>query len=129
MAACLGAYHALNIALRHPWRFGKAVALSGRYDLTRGVQDFDNLLGGYWDDLVYFHTPNAFLPNVHEAGLLARLRGMEIVLAVGETDPFREDNDRLVGTLRRLAIPHGFHVWPGRAHCPHDWSRMVELYL
>lgn len=103
--------------------------MSGRYDLTRGMQHFGDLLAGHRDELVYFHTPNAYLPNVHESDQLATLRSMEIVLAIGDADPFREDNDRLAGTLRRLGIPHSFHVWSGRAHCPRDWSRMVELYL
>ena len=125
----LGAYHALNIALRHPGRFGKAVALSGRYDLTRCLQDFGDLLAGHWDDLVYFHTPHAYLPNTHEGELLALLRRLEVVLAVGEADPFRDDNERMAGTLHRLGIPHALHVWSGRAHCPRDWSKMVELYL
>jgi esterase/lipase superfamily enzyme len=31
----IGAYHAMNLALRYPWLFRKVVALSGRYDLTR----------------------------------------------------------------------------------------------
>jgi esterase/lipase superfamily enzyme len=30
----IGAYHAMNLALRHPSLFCKVVALSGRYDLT-----------------------------------------------------------------------------------------------
>jgi esterase/lipase superfamily enzyme len=125
----LGAYHAVNIALRHPKRFGKAVALSGRFDLTRSMQDFCDLLAGHRDELVYFHTPNAFLPNVSDAQLLTTLRRMEIVLAVGEADPFRDENVRMVGTLQRFGIPHSFHMWTGRAHCPREWSKMVELYL
>lgn len=125
----LGAYHALNITLRHPRRFAKAVALSGRYDLTRSVEHFDDLLAGHWDDLVYFHTPNAYLPNVQEVELLATLRSLHIVLAVGEADPFRADNQCMAETLCRLGIPHAFYVWPGRAHCPHAWHKMIELYL
>ena len=33
----IGAYHAMNLALRHPSLFCKVVALSGRYDLTRAI--------------------------------------------------------------------------------------------
>ncbi len=34
----IGAYHAVNLALRHPWLFCKVVGLSGRYDLTSAVR-------------------------------------------------------------------------------------------
>jgi esterase/lipase superfamily enzyme len=125
----LGAYHALNIALRHPKRFCKAVAFSGRFDLTCGVEHFHDLFGGYRDELVYWHTPNAYLPNLHDGEHIATLRRMEVVLAVGERDPFRVENDRMVQNLQRLGIPHACHVWSGRAHSAREWSKMVELYL
>jgi esterase/lipase superfamily enzyme len=36
----LGAYHAVNIAMRHPHLFRKLAAFSGRYDLTINVEGF-----------------------------------------------------------------------------------------
>jgi esterase/lipase superfamily enzyme len=36
----LGAFHAANIAFRHPHLFQKLVAFSGRYDLTLNVEHF-----------------------------------------------------------------------------------------
>jgi len=50
LGCSLGAYHAANIVLRHPHRFGKLVALSGRYDLTRPVDHFGDLFDGYYDE-------------------------------------------------------------------------------
>src|ERR1700722_9122115 len=39
----IGAYHAVNIALRHPDQFRRVVGLSGRYDLTRRIGSFPDL--------------------------------------------------------------------------------------
>ncbi len=38
-----GAYHAVNIAFRHPHLFGRVLALSGKYDMS-------GFFSGYYDD-------------------------------------------------------------------------------
>jgi esterase/lipase superfamily enzyme len=125
----IGSYHAVNIALRHPGVFGKVVGLSGRYDLTRAVGPFRDLFDGYYDQDIYFHTPTHFLPQLNSADLLAAMRSMEIVLAVGETDPFRESTECLSQLLENKRIPHRLNIWEGEAHRPRYWQRMVKLYL
>jgi esterase/lipase superfamily enzyme len=62
----LGAYHAVNIAFRHPHLFGKVVALSGRYDLSSPVAEFRCLFDQYYDNDIYYHTPNHYVPNLHD---------------------------------------------------------------
>lgn len=104
----IGAYHAMNIALRHPSLFTKVVAISGRYDLSRPVGPFEDLFGGYYDQDVYFMTPNHFLPNLHDSSFLDPLRRMEITLAVGEEDPFHESNRQLSQTLAEKNVRHYF---------------------
>jgi esterase/lipase superfamily enzyme len=125
----IGAYHAVNLALRHPSLFSKVVALSGRYDLTRPVGSFDDLFGGYYDDDIYFITPNHFLPNLSDPGFLEPIRRLDITLAVGEHDPFHESNRALSGALTEKGIEHTFAVWPGEAHRARYWREMVPHYL
>lgn len=125
----IGAYHAMNLALRHPSLFCKVVALSGRYDLTRAVGPFDDLFSGYYDEDIYFITPNHFLPNLSDAWLLAHMQRMEIVLAVGEHDPFHESNRVLSGAMWDKGIAHRLAVWPGEAHRARYWREMVPHYL
>ena len=125
----IGAYHAMNLALRHPWLFCKAVALSGRYDLTRAFGPFEDLFGGHYSEDVYFHTPNHFLPNLHDPGFLEPLRRMEITLAVGEHDPFHESNHMLSRALADKGVAHRLAVWPGEAHRARYWREMVPHYL
>ena len=125
----LGAYHALNIAFRHPKWFGKVVALSGRYDLATSVAEFRSLFDEYYNDDIYFHTPNHFLPNLTDEQLLADLRRMDITLAIGQEDPFLNSNLLLSNALNIKQVHHDMYLWDGRAHQASDWYKMVQLYL
>jgi esterase/lipase superfamily enzyme len=125
----LGAFHAVNIALRHPRLFQKIAAFSGRYDLTLNVENFRDLLDGHRDDLVYFHTPVQYLANLDCPDRLAALRQMDIVLVVGKEDPFLDNNRYLGRLLWEKGIGHSLHEWDGRAHCASAWRRMAPLYV
>lgn len=125
----IGAYHAMNLALRHPSLFCKVVALSGRYDLTRAIGPFEDLFSGYYDEDIYFLTPNHFVPNLHDGQLLERIRRLEITLAVGEHDPFHESNVTLSRALHEKGVRHQLAVWPGETHRARYWREMVRHYL
>lgn len=125
----LGAFHAVNIAFRHPHLFQKVCAFSGRYDLTLSTEDFRNVFDGYYDDDVYFHTPSHFLGNLTCEERLEHLRKMDIVLAIGAEDPFLENNRQMSWLLTTKKIQHALHVWDGRAHQGRAWRQMVPLYL
>jgi len=125
----IGAYHAINLALRHPSLFCKVVALSGRYDLTRPVGPFEDLFSGYYDQDIYFITPNHFLPNLNDSNLLDQMRRMDITLAVGDQDPFHESNRVLSRALTDKGIPHRLVFWSGEAHRARHWREMAPHYL
>ena len=125
----LGAYQAANIAFRHPHLFQKLAAFSGRYDLTKKVDDFDGLFGAHYSENIYYHTPTHFLPNLESPSLLGHLREMDIILAVGREDPFRENNDELSDILQRKGISHQVHHWDDRAHSGYYWRKMAQLYV
>jgi esterase/lipase superfamily enzyme len=125
----LGAYHAVNLAFRHPDRFVKVLGLSGRYDLTVPIEDFRPLLDGYFDETVYFHMPSHYIPNLSDPRLVAQMRRLHITLVVGRDDPFLANNCHLSEHLNQRGIPHEFHIWDGRAHKPYHWRKMARLYL
>lgn len=125
----LGAHHAADIAFRHPHLFRKLAAFSGRYDLTRDVEHFGDLLAGHYDDQVYFHMPNHYLPGLECAWRLDHLRRMDIVLVIGAEDPFLDDNRRLSAILAAKSIPHRLEIWDGRAHRGSAWRKMAEIYV
>jgi esterase/lipase superfamily enzyme len=125
----LGAFHAVNIVLRHPQLFKKLVAFSGRYDLTLAVESFHDLLDGFYNDDVYFHTPSHFLPNLECKQHLKSLRAMDIILTIGNEDPFLQNNKQLSSILRQKGINHQLLIWDGRAHSASYWRRMATIYI
>ncbi|MBS7564146.1 esterase family protein [Mucilaginibacter sp. Bleaf8] len=130
VAGCsMGAYHAINIAFRHPTLFNKVTAMSGRYDLTQSLPNFKDLFDGYHNETIYFNMPAQYTTNLHEPGTLAALRHMDITLAVGQTDPFVGSNQYLSQLLWSKHIPHQFYIWDNYAHRPRYWRQMVQLYL
>lgn len=125
----LGAYHAVNIAFRHPHLFQKLCAFSGRYDLTLNVEHFGDLFDGYYDEDVYYHNPSHYLPNLRDPRYLDHIRRMDITMVIGKEDPFREDNRHVSRNLWSKGIWHSLHEWDGRAHEGYSWRRMVPMYL
>nr|WP_293842001.1 alpha/beta hydrolase-fold protein [uncultured Arsenicibacter sp.] len=125
----LGAFHAMNIALRHPHLFGRVVAFSGRYDLSMAVDDFRGLFDDEYNEDIYFNTPIHFLPNLQEEYTLNLIRRMQITFTIGDQDPFLGNNMALRDIFHEKQIPHEFYVWQGRAHKAKYWHKMVQMYL
>lgn len=129
-AGCsLGAYHAMNIAFRHPHLFDKAVGMSGRYDLTAAIGPFHDLFYGYTDENIYYNMPNRFIPGLIDDRILNDLKKMEIIFAIGRDDPFLENNKHLSGALWKSGVWNAMHIWEGGAHKAKYWKRMVQAYL
>ncbi|MBS7541292.1 esterase family protein [Ancylobacter lacus] len=125
----LGAFQAASLGFRHPHLFRKLVAFSGRYDLTMQVEHFTDLLDGHYDEQVYFHMPSHFLPRLSCHHELQKLRQLDIVLTIGNADPFLDNNRHLSRTLAEKGVDHRLHVWDGRAHRAGSWRRMAPLYI
>ncbi|MFM9826745.1 esterase family protein [Flavobacterium sp.] len=129
-AGCsLGAYHAVNVAMRHPHLFCKVVGMSGRYDLTKSKGYFPDLLSGYHNDFVYFNMPNQFLKNIEDPELIHQLNKMDIILAIGNDDPFLDSNFQLGDILNEKEISYELHQWDEEAHKARYWRKMVAIYL
>jgi esterase/lipase superfamily enzyme len=129
-AGCsMGAYHAVNLAMKHPSLFKKAVGMSGRYDLTRDICDFRDLFDGYRNETIYFNMPMQFAANIHDQGQLEAMKQIEFVFAIGETDPFICNNHEFSNLLWNKGIPNQLYVWENYAHRPRYWKQMVQLYL
>ena len=129
-AGCsLGAYHAMNIALRNPCLFNKVVGMSGRYDLTINIGHYEDLLSGYWDENVYFNMPMQYLSNLSDPDMLCKIKQMEIVMAIGQDDVLLENNWTLNRTLSEKGARTCLHVWDQEAHRARWWRQMVNNYL
>lgn len=130
VAGCsMGAFHAMNIALRHPQVFSKIVSMSGRYDLTMQLEHYDDLFDGYRDEQVFLNTPQHFMADLEQYAQLKSIRQMEITIAIGKEDPFFPSNQQFSHILHDKGIDHSFFEWDGNAHLPRFWRQMVQLYL
>ena len=117
--ASLGAYHAVNIALRHPDEVGVVISLSGAFEIS---VFFD----GYHDDDIYFNSPYEYLPNTTDPW---KYNHMRIIIGTGEWDVTRHESLRLAGIMQSKGIPHWLD---DRKWCGHDWNYwrdMLPYYL
>lgn len=118
-----GAYHAMIMALRHPYTFTSCITMSGAFTLSP-------LLDGYSDGDSYLLDPFAFLPTLSEPYYLHQFRRNKFVLATGEWDICRQANEDFSGLLASKGIPHSLHVWGfGSKHDWLHWQPMASAYL
>jgi esterase/lipase superfamily enzyme len=121
VAGCsMGAFHAMNIALRHPQVFSKVVSMSGRYDLTMQLENYDDLFDGFRNQQIFLNTPLHFMADLENYTRLKAIRLM---------DPFYPSNLQFSQILHDKEIEHSFYEWEGNAHLPRFWRQMVQLYL
>ena len=118
-----GAFHAVLLALRHPWAVRGFVGMSGAYS-TR------HWLDGYFDQEVYFTDPISFLPGLGDECYLGPLREMEKkVVATGEGDPNVEESKRVAGLMQAKGLDVWLDVWQGWAHDWPYWKEMIRKYV
>lgn len=117
-----GAYHAVNLAFRHPHAVNRVIGLSGMYDIK-------TLTGGYEDANVYQNDPSHYMINMSDDGHLAAIRRQNIILVTGQGDPHRQNNEHLSGVLWSKNIWHAFRLWDGWAHDWPYWQDMIRMYM
>lgn len=128
--ASMGAFHAVNAALRRADLFPHALGMSGNYDPGSWHP------WGQFGDHLYFNNPAAYVPNLHGDHLDWLRSRLFIQLAVG-SGAFEEHPTRaLPGTW---ALAHA--LWAKGIRCeldvwgtdtPHDWpswQRMAAKHL
>jgi esterase/lipase superfamily enzyme len=115
----LGAYHALNLALKRADLFPVAICQSGNYDPAQWHA------WGERGDAAYFSNPTSYVPNLH-GDHLEWLRGrVFLLLTVGqgawETHPTGSlpSAHQMARLLQDKAIPHELDVWGHDV--AHDW--------
>jgi len=130
VAGCsLGAFHAVNLACRHPELFDRVIAMSGRYDLTRSMPFFDDLFEGYWDEDIYYHMPGQFIPNMKKEGMPKGLKKLEFIFTIGIEDAFLDSNRMVAASLKALDIPCILFMREGEAHKARYWGEMLNVLI
>ena len=123
LGCSFGAYHAANLALKHPDLFSGFLTMGGAFDVT-------NFLHGYHDSEVYFNMPTQYLLNMSDPWFLDRYRHNTYVLATGEWDICLGKNQHMADVMRGRGIPVRLEVWGWHSkHDWPDWRQMVQEYL
>jgi esterase/lipase superfamily enzyme len=118
-AGCsLGAFHALNFALKRTDLFPLALCLSGSYDPSAWHG------WGERGDAAYFNNPTDYVAHLHGEHL-DRLRSrLSVLLVCGQgrwedTTGALESTKRMAGLLAAKGIRHELDLWGHDV--PHDW--------
>jgi esterase/lipase superfamily enzyme len=120
--ASFGAYHAVNLAFRHPDAVNRVIGLSGMYDIKE--------MTGPTDDLnVYQNDPSHYMQHMSDHGHLEAIRRQNITLVTGMDDPFVENNRHLSGVLWNKGIWHALRLWDGWSHDWPYWRQMIRTYI
>ena len=122
LGASFGAYHAMNLGLRHPHIIRRIIGLHGIYDIRRFVR-------GYYDDNVYFNNPVDYTANLHDSGYIHQLQQVDIIFVTGSDDANKDSNDQLSANLWRAGVGHAYRVWNGWNHDWPYWGQMIRMYI
>ena len=113
----MGAYHALNMLLKHPDVFQKTVALSGVYDARFFVGEYGD------DSLVYNNSPSDYIWQQNDGWFIDRIRSADIIVSTGlgawEHDGLPSYNS-LKEAFEEKEIPAWFDEWG--VDVSHDWE-------
>lgn len=118
--ASFGALHAMNLFLKRPDIINGCISMSGVYNLAEYTK-------GYWDDQVYFNSPEHYMPELNDPWYLDRIRSshhIHIYTGSGDyEDP--EASKRFAGVLYSKGIWYDLDVW---GHdIKHDWPTWRKM--
>lgn len=117
-----GGYHAITTALKHPEVFGKAIGISGIYDI-RPYMD------GYYDDDVYYSNPMDFVPNLNKKSLLHKVQEVDFRLVSFATDKRKKDAVRMDNVMRMKFLDPHLDIWPDDAEEWDLWPQMLKTHI
>jgi esterase/lipase superfamily enzyme len=118
--ASFGALHAMNLFLKRPDMINGVISMSGVYDLTEYTK-------GYWDDQVYFNSPQHYVPNLNDPWYLDKIKASHHVhILTGSGDYEDPDASRnFVHVLYEKGIWCDLEVWG--ADVKHDWETWRKM--
>ena len=118
--ASLGAFHSMNLFLKRPDIINGTIAMSGVYDLTEYTR-------GYWDEQVYFNSPQHYIPNLTDSYYLDKIKAshhIHIYTGSGEyEEPDASGNFTTI--LYNKGIWCDLSIWGNDMR--HDWPTWRKM--
>ncbi|MEL7834471.1 alpha/beta hydrolase-fold protein [Fodinibius sp. Rm-B-1B1-1] len=117
-----GGYQAVTTALKHPEHFGKAIGISGIYDI-RPYMD------GYYDDDVYYANPMDFVPNLNKKTLLNKVQDIDFRLVSFDGDKRKNDAVRMDNVMRMKFLDADLDIWSDNSDEWDLWPQMLKTHI
>lgn len=123
--ASFGALHSMNLFLKRPDIINGVIAMSGVYNLMEYTK-------GYYDDDVYFNSPQHYMPNLTDHYVLEQIRQTHHLHIVTGSGDYEDPNASrsFAGILYSKGINYELDVWG--SEWKHDWETwrvMLPHYL
>jgi len=119
----LGGYHAVNLALKHPKEFGKAIGMSGVYNIRQFMNEF-------YDDNVYYNNPIDYIPNLNKQPLLKHIKEIDFRLVSYRHDERKAGTEKMSHILKMKFIDHELDIWEVDETDEWDlWSKMLKTHI
>jgi esterase/lipase superfamily enzyme len=123
--ASFGALHSMNLFLKRPDLLNGVIAMSGVYDLTEYSK-------GYYDEDVYFNSPQHYMPNLTDHSVLEQIRKSNHIHIFTGSGPYEDPgaSGRFAKILYDKGIHYELDVWG--QEWPHDWNtwrKVLPHYL
>ena len=123
--ASFGALHSMNLFLKRPDLIQGVLALSGVYDLTEYTR-------GYFDDNVYFNSPQHYMPNLSDHSILEKIRQSRHIHIFSGSGAYEdpEGSRRFASVLYNKGITYELDIWgPEWKHDWDTWRVVMPHYL
>jgi len=117
-----GAYHSLNLTLRHPELVSNLLCTDGFYDIRQFVF-------GYYDDNCYFNNPVDYLPNLQDKWFIENLQKILIEIASTDKSVSYDNNYFIHELLLRKKIKNNFFVNENDTDKISKWSTILKTFL
>jgi esterase/lipase superfamily enzyme len=123
--ASFGALHSMNLFLQRPDIINGVIAMSGVYDLTYYTN-------GYFDEDVYFNSPQHYMPNLADHEILEQIRKSSHLHILSGSGAYEDPDSarNFAGILYNKGIWYELDIWG--QEWPHDWNTwraMLPHYL
>ncbi len=123
--ASFGALHSMNLYLKRPDLLQGVIAMSGVYDLTEYTK-------GFYNEDVYFNSPQHYMPNLTNHYILEQMRSSSHIHIFSGAGAYEDPNASrsFASILYSKGINYELDVWG--EEWPHDWNtwrKVLPHYL
>lgn len=123
--ASFGALHSMNLFLKRPDLLNGVIAMSGVYDLTEYTR-------GFFNDDVYYNSPQHYMPNLTDHAVLEGIRQSNHIHIFSGSGAYEAPDAArsFAGILYSKGINYELDIWgPEWRHDWETWRAVLPHYL